>query len=276
MIGVEFAKQLRRWRTYIGLGVVAVVPALITIAFAVRGPHHGQDADLFAVATRSGLNMPLAALSVMQGFLLVIVVAMFTGESVAGEANWGTLRYLLIRPVSRGRLLTAKLTVGATLVVLATLLIAVVGLVAGTAAFGWHDVYTTSTSCLASLGLGSGCTITPGTALLRLAASTGYVAWSMAGVACFAFMLSTMTDATFAAVAGGVGLAVLSEIMDAIPAVGSLRYALPTHYWQAWNGLFAQPTVTADMVRGTLLQLAYAAVFAAIAWWWFRRKDVLS
>jgi len=266
VIVAELRKQLFRLRTYIGLGIMVAVPVIFTLAFKFGGPgrDHG-DRDFFLVARHSGINMPLAALTAMSAFLLPVVVSLFFGESVAGEANWGTLRYLLLRPVGRGRLLGAKAAVGALLAVLATFLIAIAGLVAGTIAFGWHPVLTPSFAVFSQ-----------GEAVARLMLSAVYVAWSMAGVATFAFMLSTMTDAPVGAVAGGVGLAVVSEILDGISALGGVRNALPTHYWQAWNGLFVRPAETADMVRGTLLQAAYVAVLGAVAWWWFRRKDVLS
>jgi ABC-2 type transport system permease protein len=98
----------------------------------------------------------------------------------------------------------------------------------------------------------------------------------MASVVAFALMLSTLTDASFGAVAGGVGLAVVSEIMDGISPLHRIRLGLPTHYWDAWNGLLSSPVHTADMVRGALAQAGYAAVFLGIAFWWFGRKDVLS
>ncbi|MHB2024341.1 MAG: ABC transporter permease [Mycobacteriales bacterium] len=267
MTGVELAKQLRRPRTWVTLLVVCLLPVLITIAFKVGGGphHHGRDAGLFSVATRSGLNMPLAALTGLQGFLLVIVVALFAGESLAGEANWGSLRYLLVRPVGRARLLSAKLGVSSLLCLVAVVLVPISGSIAGVLAFGWHPVITPSLTVISA-----------GSALGRLAISTAYVAWSMTSVIAFALLLSTFTTSPFGSVLGGVGFAVVSEILDAIPAFGSLRYGLPTHYWQAWNGLFAAPTQTSDMIRGALLQLPYAAVFLAVAYFYFTRKDVLS
>jgi ABC-2 type transport system permease protein len=266
MIAVELRKQAVRLRTYIGLGIMVAVPVIITLAFKFGGPPRDRgDRDFFLVARHSGINMPLAALTAMSGFLLPVVVALFLGESVSGEANWGTLRYLLLRPVKRGRLLLAKVTVGALLSLVATGLIVAAGLAAGTVAFGWHDVLTPSFVLFS-----------PAHAVGLLALSTLYVAWSMAGIASFAFMLSTMTDTAVGAVAGGVGLGVVSEILDGISALKGIRYGLPSHYWEAWNGLFVVPTKTVDMVRGSLLQVPYILVFCGIAWWWFSRKDVLS
>ena len=267
MIAVELRKQLPRARTWVALLVMAVVPVIMTVGFAVGGaPHDHRDGpDLFSLATQSGLNMPLTALAAMENFLLVVVVALFAGETVAGEASWGSLRYLLLRPVTRARLLTAKVTVAALLSVLATLVIPVVALAAGVAAFGWHPLVTPFAGTLGELA-----------ALWRLFAASGYVAWSMAGVVAFAFMVSTMTDAPFGPVFAGLALAVVSEILDAIPAFGAVRYGLPTHYWHAWDGLFLSPIQGGDMVRGVLIQLPYAAVFLAVAYVWFTRKDVLS
>lgn len=276
MIGVELRKQLPRTRTWVALLVMAVVPVIMTIGFAVGGPPDTHDADLFALSTRSGLNMPVSALTLMQNFLLVIVVALFAGETVSGEANWGTLRYLLLRPVSRSRLLAGKLVVVALLCVLATLLIPIFGLAAGLPAFGWHDVVVVAQQDNGGPGLPSFGLLDPSTALWRLFAATGYVAWSMAGTVAFAFLLSALIDSPFGAVFGGLAFAIVSEILDNIPSFGNVRYGLPTHYWHAWSQLFS-PTVHAeDMVTGTLTQLPYVVVFLLLAFAAFRRKDILS
>jgi ABC-2 type transport system permease protein len=169
-----------------------------------------------------------------------------------------------VRPVKRHRLLASKLAVAYVLAVLATLLVSLSGLAFGTVFFGWHQVVTP---------LGNFAT---GASLARLGAATAYVAWSMVGVVCLAFFLSTTTDAVIGPVGGAVCLTVVFEILDQITALGAVRYGLPTHCWQAWTGLFAQPIQTAEMWRGVLLQIPYAIVPGVAAWRWFARKDVLS
>ncbi|MGD0764859.1 MAG: ABC transporter permease [Dehalococcoidia bacterium] len=275
MIRVEFRKQFWRLRTYLALGLMVVIPLITTIAFKLGGGPSGHGArsaqeSLFELATRSGLNMPLAALLSVNGFLLPVVVSIFAGGAIAEEASWGTLRYLLLRPVSRRRLLATKLGVVAVFALIATLLVVLTGLVSGLVAFGWHPVVVPT---LNSLSLA---TISEGDALSRLAVSTFYVTWSMAGVVAFAFMLSTVTDAALGAVSGGIGLTIVSEILDAIPPLKTFRNFLPTHYWQAWNGLFQNPVANGEMIRGALLQIPYAVAFLIVAWWWFHRKDVVS
>jgi ABC-2 type transport system permease protein len=264
---VELTKQVRRLRTRLALAAMAAVPALMALAFRFGGsPHHhpGQAPDFFIFATRSGLNFAVVALLAMSNFFLVVVVTLFAGETVAGEATWGSLRYLLLRPVARHRLLASKLGVAYLLSVVAAFLVTASGLAIGTLLFGWHPL---------SAPLGS---FAPSAAIGRLVMATAYVSWSMVGVVCLAFFLSTTTDSVIGPVGGAVCLTVVSEILDGITALGSVRSMLPTHYWASWTGLFAQPVQTGDIVRGVLLQVPYAVAFALAAWRWFAGKDVLS
>ncbi len=290
MIAVELKRQFRRVRTYLGLGLIALVPIAITLAFKFGNPgHRRRDQGLIAVARSSGLNMAIGSLLTTTGFLLVVVVTLFAADAVAGEASWGTLRYLLIRPVRRARLLTAKLVASAALALLTTVVVVVVGLVAGLAAFGWHPatiispraLSTPSTSTspgvavpnLPSLPVSS---MPPTTALWHLLVAMVFIAWSMAGVFAFTFLVSTLTTKSFGAIAAGVGLMIVSFIFDNISVIGAVRDYLPTHYWSAWENLFVTGGSLGSMWLGVLSAAAYAAVFLAVAWWHFTRKDILT
>lgn len=265
---VELRRQLRRRRTVFGLAGVVAVPLLIAVALVLTGAGGGDgDGDptgLFRFATASGLNFALVSVASMSGFLLPSVVALFTGDTVASEAGWGSLRYLLTRPVGRGRLLGRKLAVGALLSAVALVLVPVTGVLAGTVAFGWEPVST-------PFG-----TLPTGTAVARTAVATGYIGCSIAWVGALAFMLSTMTDAPVGAVAGSIVIVIVVQILDAITALGTLRTFLPVHEADAWIGLLAQPARTGDMGRGVLLQIPYVTFFLGVAWWWFARKDITS
>lgn len=278
MIAVELRKQTWRLRTYLALSLMVAIPVITVVAFKLSGgpkERNGQI-SLFDLGTRSGLNMPIDSLLVMSGFLLPVVVSLFAGSAIAEEASWGSLRYLLVRPVSRGRLLAGKLGVTTILGLVATLLITITGLVGGVIAFGWHPIAIPVFSSASATVPISITTMPQGEAFAHLVASTFYVAWCMTGVLAFAFMLSTVTDAALGAVSGGIGLTVVSQILDAIPPLRTSRNFLITHYWQAWTGLFQQPVATGEIIRGALLQIPYVIAFLAVAWWWFHRKDVVS
>lgn len=263
---VELAKQVRRLRTRLGLGAMIVLPAIL--AFAVwLGRNQvtpGESQDLFALGTQSGLNFAAAALEAMGRFFLVVVVSLFAGEPVAGEANWGTLRYLLVRPVPRARLLRDKLVVAAVLGAVAVVLVPLAATAAGTIAFGWGRL---------QVPFGS---LSVGQALAKLAIATGYEVLTLSAIAMLAFMLSTMTSAPAGPVAIAVGAAIVSQILDAIPSLGSVAKWLPTHYWGAWTELLSRNPQSGDMVRGMVAQVPYVAIFGLVAWLWFQRKDVLS
>src|ERR1700722_7055440 len=248
MIRVEARKQVWRLRTYVGMGLVVLIPIIFTVTFETNPPK--GSGTFFVLSSSSAINVTTPALPAVSAFLLIVVVSLFAGETVSGEAEWGTLRYLLMRPVTRSRVLGAKLMITAALAVVATFLVTIVALIGGTIAFGWHSVQIPSVESLST-----------GSALLRLGAGTLYVAWSQAAYIAFAFMLSTMTDKTFAAVAGGVGLGVVAQILNNITALNGTSYIYPTHNLNAWHALFFEPVHTSQMVRGLLLQVPYVIVF---------------
>jgi ABC-2 type transport system permease protein len=266
----EFVKQIRRLRTYIAWAITLFIPVLMTIAVKAnpRDRPGGETGGLFYYASKSGFVMPATALRFTSGFLLVVIVALFAGESIAGEATWGNLRYVLMRPVTRGRLVAAKLAVSVTLAWVSVFIIAVAGLVAGGIAFGYHDVnvFAGLTTIHQSAG----------DMLGHLGVASVYIAWSLTTVATFAFMLSTMTDSPAGAVVAGVGFYIFSQILDSIEPLGVIRYGLPTHYFDSWVDVFLHDGPSDDMLRGALLQIGYILVFVGVAAWWFRRKDITS
>ena len=156
----------------------------------------------------------------------------------------------------------------ATFVVIATLLIVITGLIAGGIAFGYHRIDVELFTLSLHESQGNYCGIS--------AIATAYVAWGMAFVVAFSFMISTMTDSATGAIGAGVGLFVVSQILDAIPQLGAMRYGFPTHYLDDWRALIVSNQANSDLIRGIVVQLPYVVVFLAIAFWYFRRKDINS
>lgn len=266
----EFRRQLNRRRTQLTLGFMFLLPLIILIAFEFggdgrNGNGRGEFASLAAIATSGGLNFALFALLVSASFLLVVVVALFCGDTIASEASWGSLRYLLAIPVPRARLLGTKLLVALTYAAMALVILTGTALAVGAARYGWHPLRSTVADDIAA-----------GPALLRLLGILGYIAISLLVVASLAFLLSVSTDAPLGAVGGAVLLQILSSILDQIEALGSIRDFLPTHYAEAWLGLLSTPIQTGDIVKGIISALCYATVFTVWAFRRFTRKDVTS
>src|SRR5215471_7005111 len=267
----ELRRQATRRRTQLTLGFMLLLPLVILAAFELGrrneggGASRGQFAQLADIATSGGLNFALFTLLVSASFLLVVVVALFCGDTVASEASWGSLRYLLAIPVPRGRLLGSKLQVSLVYSLAALVILTGTALLAGTLRYGWHPLRTTVAGEIAT-----------DQAVLRLLGIVGYIAVSLLVVAGLAFLLSVATDAPLGAVGGAVLLQILSSILDQITALGSVRVVLPTHYSDAWLGLLSNPVQTDDMVKGAISALLYATLFFAAAWVRFLRKDIVS
>jgi ABC-2 type transport system permease protein len=272
-LATELRRQFARRRTQLSLAFMVALPLIILIAFQLdRSGNGGGDnnggGDFSALADLGkdgGANFTLFTLLVSSSFLLVVVVALFCGDTIASEASWGSLRYLLAIPVPRARLLGIKLIAALIYSAVALVLLTGTALLAGTLRYGWAPLHAPI-----------GGEIPAGQSVLRLAEILGYLAISLLVVASLAFLLSVSTDAPLGAVGGAVLLQILSSILNQISALGNIRDILPTHYADAWLGLLSSPMQTDDIVLGCISSLCYATVFFALAWWRFLRKDIVS
>jgi ABC-2 type transport system permease protein len=270
-IAAEWRRQASRRRTQLALGFMVVLPLIILIAFQFPSQNSGGNnrntdfSSLIDLATSGGLNFTLFSIFVSSSFLLVVVVALFFGDTVASEASWGSLRYLLAIPVPRARLLAVKLVVALAYSALALFLLAGTALLVGTLRYGWAPLRSTVAA-----------QIPPGQGLLRLIEVLGFLGVVLLAVGGLAFLLSVTTDAALGAVGGAVLLWIMSNILDQITALGVVRDLLPTHYSSAWLGLLSTPVQSDDLVRGCVSAISYATLFWALAFWRFTRKDVVS
>lgn len=278
---VELVRQVRRRRTQLSALLLIVLPVIIAIALKVNNPggsggtsggsggaaggNGGSGSALIDLGSAGAANFAFYCEFASAAFLLVVIVALFCGDTVASEASWSSLRYLLAIPVPRARLLRQKLTIALALSLGANLLIPVWSFLVGGVFFGW-----------ASAQSPLGGTFSAGEGVWRLLIVVGYASLQSLLVAALAFLLSVLTDAPLGAVGGSVLLVVVSNILDAITALGSYRNYLPTHYQYSWLDALGTSVNWDDMIRGTGVALTYSAVFLAIAWWRFGRKDIVS
>ncbi|MCD0452175.1 ABC transporter permease [Actinocorallia sp. API 0066] len=263
---VEAVRQFRRRRTLVAFGLLLALPWILVAAFQLGGE---QEADgrpsLVDVATTGGLNFALFSLFVSTGFLLVVAVALFCGDTVASEAGWSSLRYLLAAPVPRDRLLRQKLIVALGYAAAAVVALPLMALLAGTLVYGWSDVT-----------LPTGGTYPASAAFGRMAIVTGYALVSQLVVAALAFLLSVRTDSPLGAVGGAVGMVIICNILEAVEALGSWRDVLPTRYLYAWLDALQPQIQWTGMAKGAALSVSYALVLLALAFRHFRAKDITS
>jgi len=256
-----------RRRNQILLVVLALVPVLVGVAIRVStgDAEPGEGPPFLDRVSGNGLFLAFTGLATVLPFFLPLTVGVVSGDAVAGEAQAGTLRYLLTVPVARARVLAVKYGALVAFALAASFLVAAVGLVVGWALFPTGDVT-----------LLSGTTVSPGAAVWRTALVALYVAASLAGLAALGLAVSTFTEVPVGAMATTVVLAITSQILDAIPQLSWLHPWLFTHQWLAFADLLRDPVPTGAIVDGLVLQAGWIAVALAIAWSRFTTRDITS
>jgi ABC-2 type transport system permease protein len=276
------ARQARRWRlgrflasemtlvfgrrrNRAGLVVLAVVPIIIAVSVRLSSSGAAGGPTFVNAITGNGLFVALAALTVELPLFLPLAIAAVSGDAVAGEANIGTLRYLLTVPVGRTRLLVVKYLSLVISAVFATALVAVVGALIGVALFGTGPMMTLS-----------GLQISFGAALWRLVLVVGYVSAGLAALGAIGLFVSTLTEQPIGAMIAVVLVNVMMYALDSISQLAWLHPWLLTHYATAFGDLLRNPIFTENVSRGLLVALAYAVVFWLLSWARFSNKDVSS
>jgi ABC-2 type transport system permease protein len=269
MIGVELRKMLRSRRTWVTIAVIDFLPSLVAVLLSVTdlGPRPGTGPAFLSAVLADGALFPLAAIAIILPLFLPAAVAITAGETIAGEAQQGTLRYLLIRPVGRTRLLVAKLVTVMAFVLLTLLVVAATAYVLGILLLGHQDTSVATTTF-------SGTQLTTPQLVARTGLALAYALLSMLGVAAVALFLSTMVRSPLAAAMGTLALLIGSTLLLTLDAAHGLRPYLVTRYWLAFVDLFRDPILWNDVVHGVLLQGGYVVVFLGAAWANFVTKDI--
>ncbi|WP_257003617.1 ABC transporter permease [Streptomyces sp. SA15] len=268
----ELLTTFRRWRTLALLGVLAAVPILVGIAVKIEtsdgsspGGGGGGGPAFISQITNNGLFLVFTALAATLPFFLPMAIGVIAGDAIAGEANAGTLRYLLVAPAGRSRLLLTKYATVLAFCLLATLVVAVSALTVGALLFPLGELTTIS---------GTQISFTEGLGRAFLIALV--VAASLIGVAALGLFVSTLTNSGIAAMATTVGLLITIQILDQIPQLHAIHPYFFSHYWLSFADLMREPVYWDDLVKNLGLQALYAVVFGSAAWARFTAKDVSS
>jgi ABC-2 type transport system permease protein len=274
VIAVELRKLFLRPRTWLTIAALNALPLLVALLLVLTdlAPRPGEGPPFLSAVLSNGALFPLAALAIVLPLFLPIAVAVVAGDAVAGEAQAGTLRYLLARPAGRTRLLVAKLVSVVVFVLVAVVVVALFGYLVGTTLIGVAPVVEGVPATVSVSGTG----LSEEELVRRTLLAVGYVTLSMLGVAAFALFFSTLTDSPLGATMGALAVLVTSSLLFTLDAASPIAPYLPTRYWLAFVDLFRDPILWRDLVRGVALQGVYVGVLLAAAWANFTTKDVTS
>jgi ABC-2 type transport system permease protein len=304
MIGVELRKLVLRPRVWVSVLLLCLLPAIVGVFLATANfpPPPGQGGAFLSAVVNNGKLFPAAALALVAPLFLPIAVAVIAGDSIAGEATDGTLRYLLVRPAGRTRLLTAKLVslavyVSGSIVILVLTSLAVGIVLFGTGAHAGSGGVVTGVAPpgpggpvagAGSPGAGgptpsggvvvslSGSPLSSPALTKRVLGAVGYIVVSMLGFGSITVFLSTVTDSALGATMGGLAVLITSSVLETLDATAPVKPYLLTHYWFSWIDFFRDPVPWRGIDHGLLLQAGYLVVFFGAAWANFATKDVVS
>jgi ABC-2 type transport system permease protein len=270
MLRSELGLIFRRWRNLLLLAVLVGIPVLLGVALRVSVPRGGGGGGgpgavfLFQVAG-NGVFLSFLALTIMLTLVLPLVVAVVSGDALAGEASTGTLRYLLVVPAGRARLLSVKYAAIVVFSLVSCLLVAASALIMGVVLFPVGPVTMLS-----------GTTMPLSEGLLRLLFVVLYVSAAMAMLGAIGLAISSLTEHPIAAIAAIMIITVASEVSDNIPQFAVVQPYLPTHWWLSFDSLLRTPIDTTELTHGLLSIGVYIVVFCSIAWAKFSNADITS
>lgn len=267
LLGSELRLIIGRRRNQVGLGVLFGLVVMIGIALKVSAMRHPRSpsGDLIAAVAGNGIFLGFAALSIEIALFLPLAISVLAGDAIAGEANQGTLRYLLVAPVGRARLVLVKATSLAIGALIGAVVVATAGVLTGAVLFGIGPPTSLSGS---QLGVADG--------LWRLLLAALYLAAGLAALAMIGLFISTLTEQPIAATVATAMVGTLFWILDSVPQLDWLHPWLLVDRWLAFVDLLRDPPFTDRIVAGLWVDLAYAAVFLTLAWLRLRTKDVTS
>ena len=263
----ELSVLFRRRRTWAMLFTIALIPIFLAIAVKLSGSTlpPGEGPPFLDRVSQNGLFVGFTAMILAIPLFLPLTIGVVAGDTIAGEANTGTLRYLLIAPVNRARLLVVKFLGAAAFCLAATFTLMITGIIIGVILFPVGPVT-----------LLSGDVVSIPAALLRIFLVAVYVTISLLGLSAIGLFISTLTVIPVGAMAATVVVSTVTQILGALPQIAVIHPYLISYYWLGFADILRNPMDLGSMLSNTLLQLAYIAIFGSLAYSRFTTKDVLS
>lgn len=246
----ELRWVLRRPRNLFALLLVALIPVLLGTGIALTGgPSNGNGPPLLASVAGNGFVLPIAALLIGQTLLLPLIISMIAADAIAGESANGTLRGLLLAPVSRVRLVGIKASGVLVMVVLVVAVMAISGVLTGLVIVGADNLITLS-----------GTTLPPSEAFARVALAAGWSMTQMAAVGAIALLVSSLTDHPLVVMATTMGMLILFGVFAGLPGLEWLQPFLVTTGWGSVMDVLRDPVVMDNMLTGLLRAGCYVLI----------------
>ncbi len=267
LLGSELSVLFRRRRTWAMLAAVALIPILLAVAVRLSSAslEPGSGPPFLDRVTQNGLFVSFTAMVVAIPLFLPLTIGVVAGDTLAGEAGHGTLRYLLVAPAGRLRLLLVKYAGAAVFCAAVTLTLVLTGTLVGALLFPVGPVT-----------LLSGDLIAVPESFARSVLVASYVTVSLLGLCAIGLFISSLTSVPVGAMAATVVVSVVAQILGVIPQLSWLHPWLFSHYWLDFTGLLTQPIDWSSFGDNALLQAGYIVVFFSLAWGRFSTKDILS
>ncbi|MEV6241465.1 ABC transporter permease subunit [Lentzea sp. NPDC051838] len=253
-LGSEVRWMLRRPRTLIGLFGLILVPIIISFGIWTAGDDGGGGPGLAAILKGNGLVVPIFTLFLSINLLLPLVASIWAADGLAGEAQHGTLRGLLVAPVSRVRLLFVKLFGLAAMSLFAVTLMAVVGIVAGTAFLGTDGMATLS-----------GTTLSTGEGLLRIALFIVLITFQMVSIGAVALAVSSTTEHPLVVQAATMTTIIVFQVLGQFSSLDWLHPFLITTGFPGLVDVMRDPIPTGQIWDSTLLAGCYLLIGTGLA-----------
>ena len=266
----ELRQVFLRRRNILLLAVVALFPILIGVGLRLASHPHGGGAgggglSFVTELTGNGIFLSFIALTILLTLVMPVVVAVIAGDSIAGEAGYGTLRYLLAVPAGRTRLLAVKYGVIVVFGLAVTFVVTGVALATGAALFP-----------IGPVTLLSGSTVPLAEGIGRLVLVSLYVTAAMASLGAIGLAISTLTEHAIGAIAALAIFVVASEVANQVPQFAVIQPYLPTHWWNSFDSLLRVPIDSGTLLKGLLSFAVYLVIFGSFAWARFTTADVTS
>ncbi len=267
LIFSELSVLFRRRRTWAMLFTISLIPIFLAIAVSLSGSTlpPGEGPPFLDRVSQNGLFVGFTAMIMAIPLFLPLTIGVVSGETIAGEANTGTLRYLLVAPVNRARLLLVKFIGASAFALAATFTLIITGITIGAILFP-----------IGPVTLLSGDVISIPAALWRIFLIAIYVTISLMGLSAIGLFISTLTVIPVGAMAATVVLSTVSQILGTLPQISAIHPYLLSYYWLGFADILRNPMDLSSMLSNTLLQLAYIAIFGSLAYSRFTSKDILS